>query len=99
MHAWLARGFLAAFACAALMSAVAGYAEVPSPPPPSAATPTNAEPSEAPPSDYDYQWLSIGAVAECRDGKFFHGRPDPRACVEHGGVRRWMRGPEQDLIR
>jgi hypothetical protein len=45
------------------------------------------------------QWSELGATAQCGDGKYFHGKPDQGACFEHGGVRKWLQGREQTLIR
>ena len=99
MRTWLSRGILATFPCAMLIGANPGSAQtVPADAPPSTA-PTNPGAVPAPGTGDDFQWLSLGAVAECRDGTFFHGKPDARACIEHGGIRRWLRGNEQDLIR
>jgi len=66
-------------------------------PPPG--VPTDSAPSAPSASDDDVEWLGLGATAECRDGSFFHGKPDPHACVEHGGVRQWLQVQGQDLIR
>ena len=98
MHRSMFRRLLTALSMAALLAATPGRAETA----PSAASPpaTPSSPASAttPASDDDVDWLSIGAVAECRDGTFLHGSPSVHACAEHGGVRRWLRTHEQDLI-
>lgn len=99
MRSRSSRALLAAFTCVMMLHASPGLAQTaPTDAPPSAG-PTDPDTSPALGTGDDFQWLSLGAVAECRDGTFFHGKPDGRACIEHGGIRRWLRGNEQDLIR
>jgi hypothetical protein len=70
-------------------------------------TPAGAQtaPSATPPpaidpaASDDVDWFGLGAIAECRDGAFVHGKPGARACADHGGIRRWLAGYDQDLIR
>lgn len=44
-------------------------------------------------------WNAVGATAVCMDGAFFHGKIDQQTCSDHGGIRKWIRTREQDLIR
>ena len=93
------RPLVAALGFMAFLSAGEGVAQTAPVPETPVATPTSPDTAPAPESSDDFQWLSLGAIAECRDGMFFHGKPGARACSEHGGVRRWLRGNEQDLLR
>jgi hypothetical protein len=41
-----------------------------------------------------------GATAECRDGTLnYDGVPSTQTCLGHGGVRHWLQGRGQDLLR
>ena len=93
------RQLLAALSVTTLLGVGPGLAQTTPGTAPSPAASTSPASSTAPAPEDDVDWFSIGATAECRDGTFFHGAPEAHACVEHGGVRRWLRTHEQDLIR
>ena len=40
-----------------------------------------------------------GATAQCRDGTYFHGYATARTCSDHGGLLRWLRGPDRPTLR
>lgn len=82
----------------ALAAATSSPAQT-TPTPASSPAPTSPKPAAqlAPPDDQE--WNAIGATAQCRDGTFFHGSPDRHACADHGGVRKLLQGPGQDLLR
>jgi hypothetical protein len=93
---------LAALVTVALFDAIPGHAQTSSPAAPSA-TPSTSPTSAAKPAEPDdLQWNAVDATAQCEDGTFFHGEPGrPRACADHGGVRKWLtaQGREEALIR
>lgn len=62
-------------------------------PPADPGSPPRVAPSEP------LQWSSLGAAAQCNDGTFFHGKVDSHSCEDHGGVRKLLQQPGQDLIR
>jgi len=56
--------------------------------------------SRAEPALEALQWSDVGASAQCRDGTYSHDhRPNARPCVDHGGVRKWLQGRDQVLLR
>jgi len=90
---------LVALYTVALIGAIPGHAQTTPTAAPSAVTPTNPISPAKPTSPEELQWSALGATAQCRDGTFFHDRPSARMCADHGGVRKWMPGGEQALIR
>ena len=44
-------------------------------------------------------WSEEGATAQCRDGTYFHGYATARTCSDHGGLQRWLRGPDRPTLR
>jgi Protein of unknown function (DUF3761) len=44
-------------------------------------------------------WRDEGATAQCRDGTYFHGYATARTCSDHGGLLRWLRGPDHPTLR
>ena len=82
---------------AALAGALPAHAQTPAPAPAPQASPPG-KPAPPPPSE-DLHWSALGASAQCRDGSYFHGEFDRHACADHGGVRRVLPGPGQDLLR
>ncbi len=62
-------------------------------PPAQPAPPTNTPAATKTPapaaSNADYSYNENGATAKCRDGTYYHGRPNQSACHEHGGVEKW----------
>lgn len=79
--------------------AIRSEAQTPPPAPSRAAAPTSPNPSsKLAPSD-DLQWSALGATAQCQDGTYFRGQVDAHSCSDHGGVRKLLSGPGQDLIR
>ena len=56
--------------------------------------------SRAEPALEALQWSDVGASAQCRDGTYSHDhRRNARPCVDHGGVRKWLQGRDQVLLR
>jgi hypothetical protein len=84
---------------AALIGAIPSQAQTAPTPAPSTATPTSPTAAAKPTPPEELQWSEFGATAQCRDGTFFHGEHSARTCADHGGVRKWLQGPEQTLIR
>jgi hypothetical protein len=39
------------------------------------------------------------ATAQCRDGYLSYDKPSTRTCADHGGVHKWLPGPDKALIR
>lgn len=80
------------------IAAHSSLAQTPSDPPD--AKPAPATP--APPSkdksaaDDKLAWTEAGATAQCKDGSYYHGRPGGAACVDHGGVRKWLHERAQE---
>src|SRR5579862_764436 len=83
-------GLAASLRCEAQTSPVSSTQVAP-PAGPSAPSPVT--PSEP------LQWSSLGATAQCNYGTFFHGKVDSHSCEDHGGVRKLLQQPGQDLIR
>ncbi len=76
-----------------LFTGVAGvWADTPTPPaqptPPTNTPAATKTPAQAT-SDADYSYNENGATAKCRDGTYYHGRPNQSACREHRGVEKW----------
>jgi len=93
MRTSVSRGFIVAILLTGTFVAAcvqtAGVPVVPKAAPASTASPPTSAASG------DVQWSDLGATAQCRDGTFFHGKPDQGACFEHGGVRKWLGGRQQ----
>ena len=84
----------------ALMEAFPGHAQTtPTTTAQSTAAAASSKSPGRPTQSEKLQWSALGAIAQCRDGTFFHDRPSARACADHGGVRKWLQGREQALIR
>jgi len=93
------RALIALYAIA-LIAAMPAEAQKAQTAAPSAADPSDTPSASAKPTLPDgLEWNSLGATAQCRDGTFYHDKPSARACADHGGVRQWLRGREQPLIR
>lgn len=98
MRSPLSRGLLAVLSLATLAIALPSHSQTTASTPPSA-VPAEPAAAAAPDPDDDFQWLSLGATAQCRDGAYFHGKADARACIGHGGIRTWLPTHSLDLIR
>jgi hypothetical protein len=83
-------GLAAAICCEAQTTPASSTQVVP---PAGPSSPARVAPSEP------QQWSSLGATAQCNDGTFFHGKVDSHSCEDHGGVRKLLQQPGQELIR
>ena len=93
------RRLLSIVTSATLAGVSPGHAQTPATAAPPPATPTTPATAAESHEGDDLQWSGLGATAQCRDGAYFHGRPEARTCADHGGVGKWLDDPGQALIR
>jgi hypothetical protein len=92
--------FLVAAVCsAAFAGPLVGHTETTPAPAASTAAPKSAPASAKTTHADNLQSTEDGATAWCRDGSYFHGNTNQHPCSDHGGVRKWLKGRGQDLLR
>jgi uncharacterized iron-regulated membrane protein len=91
------------YAVALLGSAISAHAQTTpataTSPPASVTLPAApAAPPAKPTRPEEVLWEDDGATAQCRDGMYFHGNVSPRTCADHGGVLKWLSGPDRPTL-
>jgi hypothetical protein len=86
--------------CTLMLGAISAHAQTaPATGPKSATLPAApAAPPAKPTPPEEVLWEDFGATAQCRDGMYFHGRVTPRTCADHGGVLKWLSGPDRPTL-
>src|SRR5262249_23453484 len=77
-------------------------ATAPTKPSREASAPTRPAPATAPSQNgfiSDELFRDEGAIAQCKDGTYFHGYATARTCSDHGGLLRWFGGPDRPMLR
>jgi hypothetical protein len=83
-------------------TAAPASAAAPSAPPPIMPQPTAAPHAAAPATETEKVAKGkaatddpVGAIAKCKDGKYWHGTKHSGSCSHHGGVDTWLDGSQQ----